>query len=53
MRTAENLKDEIQKDEEAECTNVSDSSGTSVENKIPEYYKGPRIDIGHNKKPRS
>jgi len=32
--------------DEAECTNVSDSSGTSIENKVPNYNQGPRIIIG-------
>lgn len=39
----------IGKDEDdGECTNVSDSSGTSFENKVPNNYQGNRIIIAHN-----
>jgi hypothetical protein len=38
----------VQDEDDGECTNVSDSSGTSVENKVPNHYQGPRIIIGHN-----
>jgi hypothetical protein len=38
----------LQDEDDGECTNVSDSSGTSIENKVPNHYQANRIIIGHN-----
>lgn len=41
------IKGGLKDEDDGECTNVSDSSGTSIENKVPNHNQGPRIIIGH------